>query len=43
MGTSRRLAPYYDMRSQNQEILSAAKAGPCNPSPTGSWRYASSL
>lgn len=28
MGTSRRLAPYYDMRSQHQEILSAAKTGP---------------
>ncbi|WP_449407164.1 hypothetical protein [Microbacterium maritypicum] len=28
MGTSRRLAPYYDMRSQHQEILRAAKAGP---------------
>ncbi len=28
MGTSKRLAPYYDMRSQHHAILTAAKAGP---------------
>lgn len=27
MGSSKRLAAHYDMRSQHQEILSAAKAG----------------
>jgi uncharacterized protein YcbX len=28
MGTSKRLAPYYDMQAQHQAILSAAKHGP---------------
>lgn len=28
MGTSKRLAPYYDMKAQHQAILAAAKAGP---------------
>lgn len=28
MGSSKRLAAYYDMRSQHQEILRAARAGP---------------
>lgn len=28
MGTSKRLAPYYDMQAQHQAILTAAKAGP---------------
>lgn len=28
MGTSKRLAPYYDMQSQHKAILSAARAGP---------------
>lgn len=28
MGTSKRLAPYYDMRAQHQAVLRAAKAGP---------------
>lgn len=28
MGTSKRLAPYYDMQAQHQSILSAAKSGP---------------
>lgn len=28
MGTSKRLAPYYDMQAQHQAILSAAKRGP---------------
>lgn len=28
MGSSRRLAVHYDLRSQHQEILSAARAGP---------------
>lgn len=28
MGTSKRLAPYYDMQSQHQAILSAARSGP---------------
>ncbi|MBQ3358882.1 MAG: hypothetical protein IJG47_08290 [Microbacterium sp.] len=28
MGSSNRLARYYDMRSQHQEILSAARSGP---------------
>lgn len=27
MGTSKRLAPYYDMRSQHQAILAAARRG----------------
>ncbi|WP_144796815.1 hypothetical protein [Microbacterium paludicola] len=28
MGTSKRLAPYYDMQAQHRAILAAAKAGP---------------
>ncbi|WP_256934291.1 hypothetical protein [Microbacterium sp. BF1] len=28
MGTSKRLAPYYDMQAQHRAILSAARAGP---------------
>lgn len=28
MGTSKRLAPYYDKQAQHQAILSAARAGP---------------
>ena len=28
MGSSKRLATYYDMRSQHQEILRAARSGP---------------
>lgn len=28
MGTSKRLAPHYDMQAQHRAILSAAKAGP---------------
>lgn len=28
MGTSKRLAPYYDMQAQHQAIFSAAKRGP---------------
>ncbi len=28
MGTSKRLAPHYDMQAQHQSILSAAKSGP---------------
>lgn len=28
MGTSKRLAPYYDMQAQHRAILTAAKAGP---------------
>ncbi|AQY01856.1 hypothetical protein [Microbacterium foliorum] len=28
MGTSKRLAPYYDMQAQHQAILAAAKRGP---------------
>lgn len=28
MGTSKRLAPLYDMQAQHQEILRAARAGP---------------
>jgi len=28
MGTSKRLAPYYDMQSQHQAILAACRAGP---------------
>jgi len=28
VGTSKRLAPYYDMQSQHQSILAAARAGP---------------
>ncbi|GAA1250140.1 hypothetical protein JOF42_002355 [Microbacterium phyllosphaerae] len=28
MGTSKRLAPYYDMQAQHQAILTAAKQGP---------------
>lgn len=28
MGSSKRLAPYYDMRAQHQAILKAAKCGP---------------
>lgn len=28
MGSSKRLATYYDMRSQHQEILNAARSGP---------------
>lgn len=28
MGTSKRLAPYYDMQAKHQAILAAAKAGP---------------
>ena len=28
MGTSKRLAPYYDMQAQHQAIISAARRGP---------------
>lgn len=28
MGTSKRLAPFYDMQAQHQAILSAARSGP---------------
>lgn len=28
MGSSKRLAPYYDMRAQHQAILAAARSGP---------------
>jgi len=28
MGTSKRLAPYYDMQAQHREIMAAARKGP---------------